>query len=257
MICIPQQLTKLGKGFVMKKSLTVLLCSTTFFCFDSVAQVYSPNIVGYVNQVWPADGYLLINNPLGSPNNTVSGLFDSVSNGTTVELWDAGANAYTAASLKGPGGWTINYDLFPGTGARLYSPVNYTNTYVGEVLDGDGVTAVEPIDPPSPFDGPDGIYLLGTIAPVAILGEDVFLWTLGRGPNAGESITTLNPLTQMYSTTTYLGVGLWDNGTPSLSVAESAFFTIPEPTTFTLLGLGSLALVMVRRRSIKVGFVAW
>jgi len=56
-------------------------------------------------------------------------------------------------------------------------------------------------------------------------------------------------MTQVSTTTTYLGGSVWDNGLPQLNVAESAFFTvIPEPTALTLLGLGSLALVRVKRQ---------
>jgi hypothetical protein len=206
------------------------------------------NVVGYFNQVWPNDGYILINNPLDNGTNTLSSLFEYAPVGIMVQLWDSTANGYTTPTTKETYGWDgTDYTLFPGTGARVYSPVSYTNTYVGEALTsygeipywggGDG-----PIPPP-PFSGPNGTYLLGTITPIDYVeGEHVFLWTLGRGPNVGEQFSTLT------YTTTCLGGGNWDNGTPSLSLGESAFFTIPEPTAFTLLGLGSLALLALRRR---------
>lgn len=81
----------------------------------------------------------------------------------------------------------------------------------------------------------------------------MFYAVVGRNPNNGESVTTLDGESQLYSTTTFLN-DTWDNGSPSLSVGQSAFFNlvnniapVPEPSAMALIG-SSASLLLVSRR---------
>jgi len=199
------------------------------------AQVYSQNVVGYVNRQFN-QGNNLFENPLeNSPDNLTNLFHQPVPNGTTISVWDASQSAFNTTSEYLGGAWTLNLLLAPGTGALLNAPSPFMNTFVGYVLnhDGTGLTNAFGLTTPSPFAGPNGTYLLGDMTPIADTGTDIFLNILGRLPNVGEQVTTLS------GTSSYLGNGNWDN-VPTLAVGDAAFFTVesaPEPGTFSLIGL--------------------
>jgi hypothetical protein len=204
-------------------------------------------IVGYVNRTFGIGNSLFANPLQASPNNTLSSLFSpsSVPNGTQISLWNPTSGIFDITSTLESGAWSINFTLNPGTGARLAAPTAFTNTFVGEVLNHNGIAlGLGSLTPPPLFGGPNGIYLLGDKAPVANTGSDIFLNILGRAPNVGEQVITLN------STSTYLGGGNWDN-IPSMAVSDAAFLNVgpvPEPTTITLSLLGFALIPIYRRR---------
>ncbi len=99
------------------------------------SNVYSLNVVGYVNKTY-TPGFTIIANPLNATNNTIANILPNAPFFATVYRYVNGnydpANSYFGA-------WTDpNMLLAPGQGAWLYVPAgpNYTNTYVGEVLQG-------------------------------------------------------------------------------------------------------------------------
>lgn len=105
---------------------------------SSVAQsnVYSLNVVGYVNQTYAANMFHMIANPLNATNNTVGALFPNPPFFATIYKYTGGAYQPANTYL---GAWgDPNQVLAPGDGAFLYVPAGtpYTNTYVGEVLQG-------------------------------------------------------------------------------------------------------------------------
>ena len=99
------------------------------------AQVYSLNVVGYVNKVAPvANQFALWANPLDTgAGNTITNLFPTVANGTQIRTWNGAA--YVSAQ-KSFGNWNTNLVLAPGTGFFIKYPLAsgvVTNTFVGEV----------------------------------------------------------------------------------------------------------------------------
>jgi hypothetical protein len=92
--------------------------------------------------------------------------------------------------------------------------------------------------------------LLSCYIPIA---PATFYDVVRRDPLNGESVTSLNALTQIFSTTTFEN-GSWDNGDPSLNIGQSAIFNlevVPEPEVLSLLGAGAVLLAAFRRRRRK------
>src|ERR1044071_4398970 len=115
----------------------------------SMAQsnVYSVNIVGYINQNFPA-GNALIGNQLDldgtGTNNTIHTVFGtngaSLANGTTLNAFTGTSFATVAKGAKGlseanPGDMAkVTAALQPGKGLFINSPAAQTVTFVGNVM---------------------------------------------------------------------------------------------------------------------------
>jgi hypothetical protein len=109
----------------------------------SLAQsnVYSLNVVGYVNKALTGGGFNAIANPLNATNNSLNTIMKGtqVPDNTTVFFWDAAAQdfsptlpTYNATSQT----WVPDAPLDPGTGVFVFAPTGFTNTFVGEVKQG-------------------------------------------------------------------------------------------------------------------------
>jgi hypothetical protein len=224
-------------------SLGLIFClvATRANCQENVI---SYNIVGYVNApLFGGDN--LIGNPLSNAPNTLDVVFGSVPDGSTFSPWDAGMRRFLPASTYTTGaGWDTNYTFLPGAGALFHATSLFTNTYIGEVLTGPGTNDINPPIPPVLG---DGLYLLSSLFPMEIRTfEDI----IGRSPKEGEAVTRLDVATQTYFTTTF-HLGAWDNGVPTLAIAQAAFFNlgpIPEPTALSLAVLGCATFCFFRRK---------
>src|ERR1039457_2206695 len=222
-----------------------LICALGF-CGSVRAQVFTSNIVGYVNEPLYV-GNNLIANQLGTGNDTLNNLFYyHIPEGTTFTLWNASLVQFMPLSTYDTNsGWSINYGLTYGEGGELNTPSPFTNTFAGTVWAGYG--GVGPYHPP--LVSGSGLMLLSCYIPIGATFFDV----VGRDPQNGESVTLLNALTQISTTTTFES-GTWSNGDPLLNVGQSAFFNLepataptPEPFASTLLGAGLLLLAAFRR----------
>lgn len=129
------------------KTLFLAAAITAAGLASSMAQsnVYSLNVVGYVNVVLTAGSYNMIANPLNntSPNgNSLSNLFQApvAGNFDQVLTWKAADNDfdYVTQPIYGGGVWDKNVDLPPGKGFFYVSAslTDKTNTFVGEVVQG-------------------------------------------------------------------------------------------------------------------------
>jgi PEP-CTERM motif len=184
-----------------------------------------------------------------APNTLDNVLTANVPNGATFAEFDTATGQLNPLSTFNAtqGTWSIDYTFGPnGLGGELNSPSGFTATFGGNIIntDGDGnYTFIPPTGNP-------GTYLLSMAAP---LGNDTpqgvpggpfgtFQQVVGRAPVAGESVQTLSGITTFNGTT-------WDNGVPSLAIGQAAFYnlTVPEPTSYALLGMGVGALFFARR----------
>jgi hypothetical protein len=228
--------------------LLVLICWVGFST-SIHAQVYSQNLVGYIN-LTIFTGNNLIANQLDSGDNTLNNLFNQsnghIPAGATFTKWDPTSNQYLPVSIYDTStGWSINYGLSFGEGGLLASPAQFTDTLVGSVwpnlLFVNGELAFIP-----PVISNAGTYLLSCYIPI---GPAAFSDVVGRNPQNGESVTLLDAVSQSTRTTTFQN-GTWSDGDPTLGIGQSAFFNLesaPEPAAWTLLGTGLLLLASSRR----------
>jgi hypothetical protein len=121
-----------------------LICAAglaAFMAIPAMAQnVYSLNVVGYVNQTYQP-GFQMVANPLDLDgtgiHNTIGTVFsNSMPANTIVYKWNSGWVPYTFAK----GAWTPNStaSINPGESVfvKLPGAVSWTNTMVGTVLQG-------------------------------------------------------------------------------------------------------------------------
>lgn len=212
------------------------------------AQVYSQNIVGYFNDPLPL-GNSLLAKTFGTADDTLNTTFSGVPEAATFTEWDAASQSFLPPSVYDlTTGWSINYSWTYGQGALFYTPTAFTETFVGTVWP-------DFLNDNNPFVAPlvtgSELQLLGCVVPLAATFYDV----MGRDPAAGDTVTTLDPASQAYLTTTFEN-GAWDHGAPNLAVGHAAFFgsnyatpnvVVPEPTVAALAGVGPVVLGGRRR----------
>jgi hypothetical protein len=118
---------------------------------SSMAQsnVYSLNVVGYVNYAFKGGGlFTATANPLQSSSNTLAGVFGTAGvglpSGSSVQVWDTTLQDFVSYTKQPVGaGWSAGgatVPFVPGRAVFVKTPTtlvgDYTNTYVGEVLQG-------------------------------------------------------------------------------------------------------------------------
>lgn len=91
--------------------------------------VYSVNVVGYVNQVFPAGQLVCIANPLSDGTNTLNTVLPNFPAKSTAQFWTG--SGFTPASKATT--WSPDVSIPPGVGFFVNSKSAYTNTYVGAV----------------------------------------------------------------------------------------------------------------------------
>ena len=216
----------------------------------AVLPVVAQNIGFYNLPVKPGDNliaYQLDNSPDNDINHVLLG---GVLTGSTFTEWDPVGNQLLPVSTFNGTTWSINYPFAPdGIGGVLNSPDDVTLLFAGSVVN---LVTEGPNTGQYDFTPPErdsGTFLL---AAAATVNGATFQQIIGRNPNDGDAVRTLDSATQQYSTTTFNN-GAWNNGTPSLGVGQAAYFdlAVPEPSVYALTGLG--ALLVVTSRKMRIG----
>lgn len=202
---------------------------------SSVAQVYSINVVGYINKVVPAaGGYALASNPLKGTSNTIDEMFGGgkLPNGGQVAWWDPPGSANPSPPFKvanrtlfgtwAPAGIETTV-LGPGRGMFIKSPTGatspVTNTFVGEVAQGSLTNKYNPI----------GYYLSGNLVPDSGLASAIGLTV----PNSGQVLTWTEPNGPYVAhNRPPFGSGWGATTEPNLAVAEGFFLNNSSSTAF-------------------------
>jgi len=153
------------------KSKTLLIAAAALVAgvISSSAQVYSANIVGYVNAALPAGQFALLSNPLDNGTNTANDLLASLPNKSSIQLWN-GSSFVTYA--KTSSGFTPSNPSIPvGAGFFVKSASLFTNTFVGNVVPAPAGSSTNAL--------PSGVFaLVGSTLPVSGTFNDVGTNTL-------------------------------------------------------------------------------
>jgi len=194
----------------------------------SAQTVYSLNTVGYVNVVFPAAKLVLFANPLDTVN-TLSNLFPTLNDndaGATIYAYDSVAKRYQIYVYQGSssGGWMDDSGSFdrnnvtmpPGKGAFFVAQNTFTNTFVGNVLQGTQTNTV--------YGGNVTLGSLTMVGSQVPQATDVTTMNLTGSLADGDTIYRYNG--SAYKSFTWsLGDGVYydDNGnanTPVINVGE-------------------------------------
>ena len=203
---------------------------------SSSAQVYSANIVGYVNyaNTTNSPGYELIANPLDTGNNVLTNVFAKPPGGSTLTIWTGSGFGLTAQFSAGH--WKtngINADNFvlnPGTGVFASWAGAYSNTFVGTVDPLVGLSSTNTVAA--------GYQLVSSLAPYADYVTNTATINI-TGVVGGTTITEWVPSTQSYNTYQF-SAGHWKlggvNNTPQLGIGQGFFFNAAAPYNWTQVG---------------------
>ena len=122
--------------------LTAALCAAG--AATSMAQVYSVNMVGYINQTFPTGFSMIANQLNASPDNRVVTLLPAPPEGTAVFQFDTTIGGYVSITFNGVWeGDDLTMTLGPGEGAFLFAPSSFSTTFVGEVALSSSVPLVQ------------------------------------------------------------------------------------------------------------------
>jgi len=154
------------------KTLLIAAAALVAGIVSSEAQVYSANIVGYVNVTMPAGQFALVSNPLDDGTNTANDLLASLPNKSTIQIWNSAGNSFTPYSKTASGFTPSNPSITVGQGFFVKSASNFTNTFVGNVVPNPGGNQTT--------NGlPAGLFVLvGSTLPVGGTFDDVGTSTL-------------------------------------------------------------------------------
>jgi hypothetical protein len=194
------------------KTLVLTAAATAAGLASSMAQnVYSLNVVGYVNVSVPANSFKLIVNPLNSPTNTLGALIPTAPNGTLFYKYTPGSGyaGYQFDDIENAWLPTGNISLAPGDGGffRNVTGSAMTLTFVGEVMQGSFTNTV-----------PAGFSIQASLFPKA---EN--LTQMAFPPENGDIVYKYTPGTG-YAGYQYDDIELaWLPSDPSFTVGEAFF----------------------------------
>lgn len=107
------------------------------------SNVYSVNIVGYVNKPLATNALELIQNPLDDGTNTLQSALGNLGNGSTAYVWNGAGYTF---STRGKAGWSPNLAIPTGAGFFVNRAGSVgTNTFVGEVVADVGTSVTNPL----------------------------------------------------------------------------------------------------------------
>jgi hypothetical protein len=192
----------------------------------SSAQVYSLNVVGYVNVTVPANGFYMVANQLDTGNNTLGNVIPTASDGAQFYKYNG---TYTTATYDAtlPGWDNPAVTLNPGEGGFFHnntaSPV--TVTFVGEVKQGTLNNQL-----------PAGFAIRSSIVPQQGTLQDLGIPITGTGsPSDGDQVYVYNGT---YTSSTFDStIPGWDTpgspGGPTVAVGQAFFIKSATAYTWT------------------------
>jgi len=182
---------------------------------SSMAQVYSVNVVGYINKTVPKGFYMLANQLNASPDNKVATLIPNPPDGTYVFKFNPANGGYVQIDFA-DGAWEgddVNMTLSPGEGVFIQSPTAHNVTFVGEVQLSSSLAI------------PSGFSIRSSVVP-----QSAPLDQLSYPPSEGDYVYLFNPANGGYIANDYAD-GAWegDGGgvAPTPAIGEAFFISHP------------------------------
>jgi hypothetical protein len=198
------------------KALLLTAAASAAGILAAQAQVYSVNVVGFVNLDLKA-GYNMIANSLNGTNNLLSTIIPNPPDATVVTMWNGVDQSLgTGYTYLGGGVWDPdgNLEVAPGEGLLVFLGADARLTFVGEVPQGSLTNQV----------GGNVQFKASQVPQAGLLVTD-----LGFVPKPADVVSQWDASIQDYSGNfTYLGGGAWDPAEPSMKVGE-AFFLLRDP----------------------------
>lgn len=178
----------------------------------SMADVFSVNVVGYVNVDVPAGGFALVCNPLNGTNNTLNTILPDAPNNTTIAYeFDSGSGlfiTYTKRSSGWAGADGVSFNPGKGFFIQNNAAAPITLTFVGEVPQGTNTVSY----------GTAFSLISGQFPKSGLVETD-----LGLPAVNGDIIYQFDKGSQTYVTFTRRATG-WGGGLePSIGVGEGFF----------------------------------
>lgn len=164
------------------------------------SNVYSLNVVGYVNKAFSGGNYVLVGNPLNGTNNDLNTIIPGPPDQTLVNRWNPATQDLDSVQptyFQATHTWTPNVVIKPGEGFFVIASQNFTNTFVGEVAQG------------------------SITNPVTILGGGNYVAVASPVPIGGS----LSNILSGYQATDQDLVNTWNVGTQDLDPVQYTYFT--------------------------------
>jgi len=188
----------------MRKTALVGLAALAASALTMMAQsnVYSLNVVGYVNAVWSNSLYYSVCAPLDAGTSDLNTLIPSPPNGSIVQTWNVSAQDFDSAPCTyktiGNQRWVPNRVIPAGKGFFIFPKATMTNTWVGNVLQGSLTNVIT---------GNSSIDFVGSMVPIG--GDLNTNIMVGYAANNGDIIQHWNVSKQDYDSTpsTYKTIG--------------------------------------------------
>jgi hypothetical protein len=209
------------------KTLLIAAAALAAGVMTSQAQVYSQNIVGYVNVPLVA-GYNFVANQLdldgtGTNNSIYTAVGTNLPANSQVLYWNTATALFSSSTLSSAGKWTPNNirltnSMNPGSGFFISVAAPTNVTFVGNVITG---TNTYPLIA--------GYQVVAPSAPVAGTIDT----TNGYKPSPNDSLLVWNPTTSLFKTHIYNGTTWTAGGDPQLTVGQAVFLDPVAPTTWT------------------------
>jgi hypothetical protein len=208
------------------KTLLIAAAALAAGVMHSQAQVYSQNIVGYIN-VPLNTGYNLIANQLdvdgtGTNNSIYTAVGTNFPANTQILAWNPSSAAFTSTKLLSSGKWSANNlvvtnAMNPGSGffINVAAPTNIT--FVGNVITG---TNTYPL-----------IAGFQIVAPSGPIGGMIDT-NNGYTPSHNDQILVWNNSSASYTSHKWL-TSSWSAGDPVLTVGQSIFLNAVNNTNWT------------------------
>ncbi len=224
------------------------------------------NIIGYYNVNLVPGQNFIANQLIATPDQTLNSVLTyGVPDGATFTEWNAATHQFLPLSTFSAAttNWSVNYTFDLGQGGILNALSGATVTFVGGVPLYTNIISEGPGELWAP-NYANGMHLIASPDPVSGGLSTLFYDVTGRQPLEGERVGIPGSDGSVSSIATFLG-GAWDQDLV-LSVGQSAWFDlggtgisggafpmladVPEPATWSLLGLGA-SIVLARRRRVR------